>query len=666
MLTLLDGIVIGVFAVAVLCIGLLNSRAKHATAEDYFLAGRGLTWPLIGFSLIAANISAEQMVGMSGAAANPEIGLAIASYEWMAAIVLVVVGFTFLPHFLRAGIYTVPEFLEQRFGVGARTTMSALMIVTLMLVNISTVIFLGAKFLDPFVDQDSSNIVALCWVIGVTAGAYVAAGGLRACAWADLLQGSALIVGGGIITWLAIDALGSPDPIRGMNTAAEVAAALGVDPSAGIGERLASVKEHHMHMFLPGTHAVLPFTALIIGLWIPHFYYWGLNQYIVQRTLGAKSLAEGQRGIVFAAALKLVIPFVVCVPGIIAFVLYSERMAGSADAGNNAPIVEAFEIDASDGSGPGDSLYRFRSDYAEREPEHAARIMRHNAAVLRLPAPRVAGTASRAVDASGAPRDASDVSDAIASGLAEGNNALLASAPPDVVVSPLLIGYDYDDAFPVLVSKLAPAGLKGFVIAALLGAVVSSLASMLNAASTIFTVDLYKRFLRPSAEQRHLVWVGRLFVPLGIVLGCSIAPAIDNPLFKGAFNFIQEFQGFISPGILTIFLFGLFVPSTPRVCGVIGLALSPLIYGALFLVAASVDFERGSLGNLVIDPFLNRMAITIAIIASVLALLTWRFPRDPHADAQPTEHVNLSSSPAARLIGLVVIACVVVLYVVFR
>jgi SSS family solute:Na+ symporter len=319
----IDIIVFIIFAASVVGIGLWKSRGEKDTSSDYFLAGRGLTWPLIGFSLIAANISAEQMVGMSGAAANGEIGLAIASYEWMAAITLVCVGFFFLPMFLKSGIYTIPQYLEFRFNAFARTVMSLLMVIMLVSVNISLVTYLGAKFLDPYISIASiefgflypiDDIAILCWIIGITAGVYVAAGGLKACAWADIIQGAALIVGGGVITWLALAALGDPDPAAKMNAPAEVAASLGLPETAGVAERLGVLKDEKMHMFLPWTSSVIPWTALMIGLWIPNFYYWGLNQYIMQRALGAKSLAEGQKGIVFAAGMKLIIPFVVCVP----------------------------------------------------------------------------------------------------------------------------------------------------------------------------------------------------------------------------------------------------------------------------------------------------------------------------------------------------------------
>ncbi|MEO1534628.1 MAG: sodium/solute symporter [Planctomycetota bacterium] len=648
----IDIVVFALFAISVVAIGLYKSRGEKETAEDYFLAGRGLTWPLIGISLIAANISAEQMVGMSGAAANGEMGFAIASYEWMAAITLVVVGFTFLPTFLKAGIYTIPQFLDYRYGTLARTVMSVLMFITFVLVNISTVTYLGAKFLDPYIDLGGLDIQVLSWAVGLIAGIYIAVGGLKASAWADLIQGTALIIGGAIVTLLAINALGSPDAAQGMNDAASVAASLGVEESAGVGERLASLKEDKMHMFLPKTHDAIPWTALLIGLWIPNFYYWGLNQYIVQRTLGSKTLAEGQKGIVFAAALKLIIPFVVCVPGIIAFTLYSGQMAAKADADTNTAIIEIFHAE------PDGSVFPFRDDFAERDYELAEDMFDHNLSVIGGDRAALLADAEGEDPQEAEPRTPGEV-------LAVANDALLATAPESADRQPMLVGYDYDDAFPLLVQLLVPIGLKGFVIAAVMGAVVSSLASMMNAASTIFTVDIYQKFLNPKATQKQMVWTGRLTVVVATVIGCLVAPLINNPALKGAFNFIQEFQGFISPGILTIFLFGLFVPRAPRLAGTVGLVLSPVIYGGLFLVTMNTEFEPGSLANLLIDPFLNRMAITIIVISTVLMVMTIVKPLPEAVQLPVQEGMEIKGSKGAKLVGIGVVLATIGLYIVF-
>jgi len=252
----LSGLDIGVFLAFVVCVvslGLWKSR-KEKTTEDYFLAGRGLKWWLIGFSLIAANISAEQFVGMSGQAAMKSIGLAVASYEWIAAITLIVVAFFFLPKFLKSGIFTIPEYLEYRYNHTSRLVMSLLMVIIYAGVTIPTVIYLGAKALDPLFGSELMgipiNITTLSWFVGILAGIYVAAGGLKACAWADLIQGSALIVGGAIVMVLAFMALDNPGKFEGIDVAS-VNASLGVGDGATLGEKFLALKESSMHMVLP-------------------------------------------------------------------------------------------------------------------------------------------------------------------------------------------------------------------------------------------------------------------------------------------------------------------------------------------------------------------------------------------------------------------------------
>ena len=324
------------FIAAVIGIGLWKSHGEETDSEhgaqDYFLAGRGLTWWLVGFSLIAANISTEQFVGMSGEAAD-WLGMAIASYEWLAAITLIVVAFVFLPKFLRSGIYTIPEFLEYRYNTFARTVMAIVTMIILVGVPTASVIYSGAKVISVFFQGqvlfgvDLGDITVGCWIIGVLAALYVFAGGLKACAWADLLQGAALILGGAVIAFLVLQALGKADPEDLMATArnSEVTAEQLAD--AGPVQRFfdlnrGELPDGKLHMVRPLDDKKIPWTALLIGLWIPNFFYWGLNQYITQRTLGSKSLAEGQKGVVFAAFLKLLIPFLVVVPGILAFNLF--------------------------------------------------------------------------------------------------------------------------------------------------------------------------------------------------------------------------------------------------------------------------------------------------------------------------------------------------------
>jgi len=624
-----DVIVFITFIVTVITVGVMMSRHEK-DSESYFLAGRGLSWWLIGFSLIAANISTEQFVGMSGSAAD-YVGLAIASYEWMAAITLVVVAFFFLPKFLRAGIYTIPEFLEYRYNAAARTIMSVFMMIIYVFVTIAAVIYSGALTVDTIFGGQSFlglqvDLVTASWAIGILAAIYVVSGGLKACAWADLLQGSALIVGGAVVMVLAFRALGMAEP-----------AAIGLPvemAGAGAVEKFRHLNAAKLHMVLPKTDLNIPWTALVLGLWIPNFYYWGLNQYITQRTLGAKSLAEGQKGVVFAAGLKLIIPFVIVIPGIIAFNLYKDQMAEEAIK-SNQPVMASFE-QVQGSPGTSQVAFEFHADFAALHPEQATDIVAFNAAV--------AGTQP----------------DAKLS-LVEGNDALLAAIAARNETLPrgdrietqtALIGRKYDSAFALLIKHLIPTGLRGFMLAAILGAVMSSLASMLNAASTIFTMDLYRQFIHKGASQGTLVLVGRLGVGAFVVIGCIMSPLLDNPAFGGIFKYIQEFQGFISPGILAVFLFGLLVHRAPAVCGVVGLVASPLLYGLLKVVAPNLAF-------------LDRMAVCLFVILGLMAVITWLRPLAQPVELPTQTRIQLESSSGAKTAGIAVVVVTLILYGIF-
>jgi SSS family solute:Na+ symporter len=605
-------------------------------------------------------------------------------------VTLVVVAFFFLPKFLRSGIYTIPEYLEYRYNHLARTIMSLLMVVIYVGVTIATVIFLGAKTLDPLLTGTvfgvPLNIKTLSWVVGVVAAIYVAAGGLKACAWADLVQGSALILGGAVIMVLAFVALDRPGDYEEIDEAA-VYESLQVSEDAPFAERFQVLKERKMHMVLPRTSDFLPWTALLLGIWIPNFYYWGLNQYIMQRTLGASSLAQGQQGVVFAAALKLVIPFIVCIPGIIAFTLYQGKMQENAmiDEWLNAPVLRAFEQLRGDPR-KAKTVFPFNGDFAALHTDLADDIFAFNAAAAGVDVLEGAKPAdvrekaikffaekdrafaqrlteiedfnrSRRADQEEKRLSLADLNaEAVAWATRESRTAwrrMLFWKPSDVVKKQELIGYDYDGAFPLLIRYLTPDGLRGFVLFAIMGAVISSLASMLNAASTIFTMDLYREYVDKNASQRSLVWVGRCCVPVFVVIGCLIAPRLTSPQFRGAFAYIQEFQGYVSPGVLTIFLFGLFVPRSPRVCGVVGLVLSPVIYGLLHLFWSDLAF-------------LNRMAITVGALAFVLLVLTLVKPLKKPAKLPVQTKIAMQSSRAALVWGVVVVLLTAGLYVVFR
>jgi SSS family solute:Na+ symporter len=498
------------FFLIVVGVSMYKSR-KEESGEDFFLAGRGLLWPMIGLSLIAANISTEQIVGQAGQGAS-NVGLAVASYEWMASITLVFVAFVFLPRFLKSGIFTMPEYLEYRYNTAARGLMAFYTLVIYVGVTISAVIYSGALTLNTIFDM---NLWTAVWLIGGIAALYTTWGGLKAVAWADLFQGGALLLGGLVVVVIGFCAVGGVDSFMTANA-------------------------DRLHMILPKDHPVLPWTALIVGLWIPNFYYWGLNQYITQRSLAAKSIRQGQMGVLFAAFLKLLIPFIVIFPGIMAYQLYSDQLTTTPDA-----------------------------------------------------------------------------------------------------------------AFPLLIRNLIPVGIRGFIFAAIAGAVISSLASMLNSASTIFTMDLYKRHLKKDASPRSLVSMGRLMTVILVVLGCFIAPQLGNPRFQGIFNYIQEFQGFVSPGILAAFVFGMIFKKTPPAAGVTALIASPLIYGFLFFIAQDMAF-------------LNRMAVTFAIILAIMTLITILKPMDRPKEMpvrEGFEEIRLEKS--IKYTGITVIAVTLLLYVIF-
>lgn len=648
----LDMILFFVAVVGVIAFGIWqgNKESKDAAesggAAGYFLAGRGLTWWLVGFSLIAANISTEQFVGMSGQAAD-WLGMAIASYEWMAAITLVVVAFVFLPKLLRCGIYTIPEFLEYRYGVFSRTVMAISTLVILVGVPTASVIYSGAKVVSVFfagqtvLGLDLGSITVGCWIIGLSAALYVFVGGLKACAWTDLIWGAALIVGGAVVMWLALGAMKEASPQDLITTKVSNSSATVQDlENAGGWERFillndgkdgeaVAVEGENMaggklHMIRPKSDPAIPWTALILGLWIPNFFYWGLNQYIVQRTLGSKSLAEGQLGIVFAAGLKLIIPFVVVIPGILCFNLYSKDLKEEAVKKNEVTFAEMSK-DAS-------KVYPFTQNFALTNTDKARAVLAHNAKVAGKPLELAA--------------EASPVE------VFNANSAILdAAAAAKVPQGTKLIGYDYDAAFPMLLRKLMKPGITWFVLAAIFGAVVSSLASMLNSASTIATIDIFQK-LKPASSQDTLVSVGKFFTVLFVLISCLIAPNLGNPAFGGIFTFIQEFQGFISPGVLMVFLFGFLVPRAPRFLGWLGILVNVALYGYLYLFQGDI-------------PFLNRMAICFGVVFVVMMGITLVKPLDKPVVLPTTDLIALESSKLAKICGIGVIIATLVLYAIF-
>jgi len=682
-LGILDVIVFVVFVVSVIAVGLLKSR-KEKTSEDYFLAGRGLHWWLIGFSLIAANISSEQFVGMSGNAAS-HVGMAIASYEWMAAITLVVVAFAFLPYFLRAGIYTMPEFLEYRYNPSARMIMAVMMLLIYMLL-LGAVTYSGALTINTMAEEMNMPFIPslgqASLVIGLIAMVYVAAGGLKACAWADLIQGSALIVGGAIVMIFAFKMLGGATEVYYIEDVST--GAVGVKTftqNQGAVERFVSLNKVRLNMFLPADDSVLPWTALLLGLWIPNFYYWGLNQYITQRTLGSASLAQGQKGIVFAAFMKLLVPFVIVIPGIIAFNLFAPEMKLKA-VDDNAAVFARYKL-----ANPDSRLVQVvespTSEAIAALPDGALMVAVYpdedalTAGKVRsefvLPITKDAYDKLKAKDFSiflSDDKSWKEVFPALAEELSAYNEATTkaAEAAGAKTHTEKFIGYKYDSALAQLLAKVLPkkVGLVGFVLAALLGAIVSSLAAMLNAASTIFTMDIYKKHIKPDASQKTFVFLGRICVVVFSGIAVFLAPALGNPKFSHSiFTIIQESQGFLSPGILSVFVFGLLVRRAPGICGAVGLITNIIVYGGLKIVSTMSGLMENETMNFLIGNFLNRMAISLVVCLVVMAIITMAKPLPAPVEFKQQTTIDLTGSKNARMAGVAVVVITLILYVVF-
>lgn len=663
-----DIVVFVLFVIAVVAVGMLMSRNEKGSA-DYFLAGRGLKWWLIGFSLIAANISTEQFVGMSGNAAS-HVGMAIASYEWMAAITLIVVAFGFLPYFLRAGIFTMPEFLEYRYNGAARAIM-AFATIFIYLLLLGAVTYSGALTISTLASSAGYRVglFGASATIGVIAMLYVTAGGLKACAWADLIQGSALIVGGAVIMFFAFEKLGAATEAAAVvSTETGAVAFRTLAPETGSLERFFELNGPRLNMFLPASDTILPWTALLLGLWIPNFYYWGLNQYITQRTLGSASLAQGQKGIVFAAFMKLLIPFVIVIPGIIAFNLYASdmRLAARGDtAGSLARYLKAnpdtefvttrtgMTDEAIAAWQPGRYVIALYPDAAARDA-----ITVRNAYVLPMAQAAFDAIQPRA-HLTFVSEDHSwrHVNEGLAAEIEAYNQRVreAAEAAGEDVAVEKLIAYKYDTALAQLLANVLPQGrgLVGFVLAALLGAVVSSLAAMLNAASTIFAMDIFKKHIAKHAEQSTVVLLGRISVVVFTVIAVFLAPKLGDPAISNSiFTIIQEGQGFISPGILAVFVFGLVSHRAPAVCGVVGLVTNIVAYGLLKLAVPDLQF-------------LNRMAVCFALCLAVMAVLRVMRPLEQPVEFKANTAIALDTSKGARTAGIVVVILTLVLYVIF-
>ena len=554
-----DIIVFTIYCLTILGIGLFVSRTKKGherNAEDYFLAGKSLPWWAIGASLIAANISAEQFIGMSGS--GFAIGLAIASYEWMAALTLLVVGKFFLPIFIEKKLYTIPEFVEKRYSKNLKTILAVFWIALFVFVNLTSVLYLGAKALDTIVGTGDGSMM-MPFVIGLAcfAAAYSLWGGLSAVAWTDVVQVVLLVIGGFITTFIALGKL-TPDGniFHGFSYLLEK-----------VPEKFSMILDKGEIITPDGRDAWwdLPGLAVLIGgMWVANLYYWGFNQYIIQRTLAAKDLRESQKGIAFAAFLKLLIPLIVVIPGIIAYVL-------------NADATGAVTPESVD--------------------------------------PHFLGLNGQIIN---------------------------------------------DNAAPWLIKSFVPVGLKGLVMAALAAANVSSLASMLNSTATIFTMDIYVDYINKKATNRQIVNAGRISAAIALVIAVIIAPLLGN--LSQAFQFIQEYTGVVSPGILAVFLTGLFWRSATNNAAIWGVVLSIPI--ALYFKFAPNGWSDAAI--FVNIPFMHQMFITCLATIGVILFLSFLENRGK-ADAKgiPLTKDLFRTAPAFNISATIIMIILVVLYALF-
>ncbi|MGQ8781880.1 sodium/sugar symporter [Proteus mirabilis] len=536
-LSTIDYAIFALYVIIIISLGLWVSRSKDGAkkgTKDYFLAGKTLPWWAIGSSLIAANISAEQFIGMSGSGFS--IGLAIASYEWMAALTLIIVAKYFLPIFIEKGIYTIPEFVENRFkSRNLKTILAVFWLALFIFVNLTSVLYLGSLALETIL-----GVPMMYAIIGLALFAviYSLYGGLSAVAWTDVVQVFFLILGGLFTTVLAVSYIGGDGGI--MEGLSKMTAA------APDHFKMILAKENPQFMNLPGI------AVLIGGLWVANLYYWGFNQYIIQRALAAKSINEAQKGLVFAAFLKLIVPILVVVPGIAAFVITTDPtlMAGL-------------------------------------------------------------GT------------------------MAQEHIPTLAQA---------------DKAYPWL-TQFLPIGAKGVVFAALAAAIVSSLASMLNSIATIFTMDIYKEYIGPKSSETRLVNVGRISAVIALIIACFIAPLLGG--IDQAFQYIQEYTGLVSPGILAVFLLGLFWKKTNAKGAIIGVVLS--IPFALFLKLMPLGM-----------PFLDQMMYTFIFTAVVIGLVSLTSTKsDDSVGAIVLTDATFKTQSGVNIASYIIMIILCVLYAVF-
>jgi len=508
--TTLDTFVFLVYFVAISAYGIWiywrKKRSSGKATHDFFLAEGSLTWWAIGASLIASNISAEQFIGMSGS--GYRIGMAIAVYELMAALTLIIVAVFFMPVYLKNRIYTMPQFLEQRYGKAVATTMAVFWLGLYVVVNLTAILYLGALAISSIAGLD----VMACMVFLAVFATVITLGGMKVIGYTDVVQVLCLVIGGLVTTWIALDLVaalaGGQGAMRGMSE---------LYLRAGEHFDMVLSRDNPAYMDLPGM------STIIGGMLIVNLNYWGCNQYIIQRALGA-DLHTARKGLLFAAFLKMLMPVIVVLPGIAAY----------------------------------------------------------------------------ALDQSGTLGD---------------------SMRPNGELNP-------DRAYPTLLALL-PAGIKGLAFAALTAAVVASLAGKANSIATIFTLDIYNKHFNREASEQKMVWIGRVSVVVSMVIAVLLAPlmGIDK---KGGFQYIQEYTGFVSPGILAMFLLGFFWRKTTAAAAMFatigGLVFSvflkflPLAMDLSFLAPIGFAVDNGA--GVYEIPFLDRMLIVFIMVVIGMVVMS--------------------------------------------
>lgn len=513
-----------------------SKKSEHTDTKDYFLAEGSLTWWAIGASIIASNISAEHFIGMSGS--GFAMGLAIASYEWMAAATLIIVAIFFLPIYLKNKIYTMPQFLSQRYNNTVSTLMAVFWLLVYIFVNLTSIFFLGAIAIETITGIPFTT----CIIFLAIFSAVITLGGMKVIGYTDVVQVVVLVIGGLITCYMALKLVA---------TKLDTQTVLGALPLLR-----KEAADHFQMIFSKGDkfYSELPGIAVLVGgLWINNLNYWGCNQYIVQRALGA-DLKTGRSGLIFAAFLKLLIPVIVVIPGIAAYVLYQRGY---------------FQAEMLDANG---------------------------------------------------------------------------------IVKP-------DHAYPVLMNLL-PVGVKGMAFAALTAAIVASLAGKSNSIATIFTLDIYKKYINTEASEKRLVAVGRWSVVLASLIAIVVAPALRS--FDQVYQFIQEYVGFISPGVFAIFLLGFFwKKTTSRAALAAALVTIPLSIFFKFLPTLTNGWFEAI-------PFLNRMSWVFIVIILLMIVVTLSDPKSKNnPQGLEIDRSMFKVTPTFAVSSVIICGILAALYTVF-